>query len=237
MLSGPNRPTGRMSSRAELWLRTAIFTFAIVLGLQAGWILATELSRRATIIDSASVEEGAADSPYQRAASRAARFGLVRGDLWAESALSFVNLSPTGFSGRIDLSRSETVEKVRTNAEQALRYSPHDARIWLVLATLDSQFNPRDSRVAALLRMSYYTGANEIELTPLRLLVLARSDALTNDDLKQLVYRDIRNVITRAPQLKYTIITAYREASPVGRGLLNQILAELDPTLLSSTPP
>jgi hypothetical protein len=169
------------------------------------------------------------------AASRAARFGLVRGDLWAESALSFVNLSPTGFSGRIDLSRSETVEKVRTKAEQALRYSPHDARIWLVLATLDSQFNPRDSRVAALLRMSYYTGANEIELTPLRLLVLARSDALTNDDLKQLVYRDIRNVITRAPQLKYTIITAYREASPVGRELLNQILAELDPTLLSST--
>jgi hypothetical protein len=225
-----------MSSRAELWLRTAIFTFAIVLGLQAGWILATELSRRATIIDSASVEEGAADSPYQRAASRAARFGQVRGDLWAESALSFVNLSPTGFSGRIDLSRSETVEKVRTKAEQALRYSPHDARIWLVLATLDSQFNPRDSRVAALLRMSYYTGANEIELTPLRLLVLARSDALTNDDLKQLVYRDIRNVITRAPQLKYTIITAYREASPVGRELLNQILAELDPTLLSSTP-
>jgi len=235
MLSGPNRPTGRMSSRAELWLRTAIFTFAIVLGLQAGWILATELSRRATIIDSASVEEGAADSPYQMAASRAARFGLVRGDLWAESALSFVNLSPTGFSGRIDLSRSETVEKVRTKAEQALRYSPHDARIWLVLATLDSQFNPRDSRVAALLRMSYYTGANEIELTPLRLLVLARSDALTNDDLKQLVYRDIRNVITRAPQLKYTIITAYREASPVGRELFNQILAELDPTLLSST--
>src|SRR5258708_5156057 len=236
MLSGPNRPTGRMSSRAELWLRTAIFTFAIVLGLQAGWILATELSRRATIIDSASAEEGAADSPFQMAASRAARFGLVRGDLWAESALSFVNLSPTGFSGRIDLSRSETVEKVRTKAEQALRYSPHDARIWLVLATLDSQFNPRDSRVAALLRMSYYTGANEIELTPLRLLVLARSDALTNDDLKQLVYRDIRNVITRAPQLKYTIITAYREASPVGRELLNQILAELDPTLLSSTP-
>jgi hypothetical protein len=83
--------------------------------------------------------------------------------------------------------------------------------------------------------MSYYTGANEIELTPLRLLVLARSDALTNDDLKQLVYRDIRNVITRAPQLKYTIITAYREASPVGRELFNQILAELDPTLLSST--
>jgi hypothetical protein len=235
MLSGPNRPTGRMSSRAELWLRTAIFTFAIVLGLQAGWILATELSRRATIIDSASAEEGAADSPYQMAASRAARFGLVRGDLWAESALSFVNLSPTGFFGRIDLSRSETVEKVRTKAEQALRYSPHDARIWLVLATLDSQFNPRDSRVAALLRMSYYTGANEIELTPLRLLVLARSDALTNDDLKQLVYRDIRNVITRAPQLKYTIITAYREASPVGRELFNQILAELDPTLLSST--
>lgn len=235
MLSGPNRPTGRMSSREELWLRTAIFTFAIVLGLQAGWILATELSRRATIIDSASVEEGAADSPYQMAASRAARFGLVRGDLWAESALSFVNLSPTGFSGRIDLSRSETVEKVRTKAEQALRYSPHDARIWLVLATLDSQLNPRDSRVAALLRMSYYTGANEIELTPLRLLVLARSDALTNDDLKQLVYRDIRNVTTRAPQLKYTIITAYREASPVGRELLNQILAELDPTLLSST--
>jgi len=232
MLSGPNRPTGRMSSRAELWLRTAIFTFAMVLGLQAAWILATELSRRATIIDPASVEEGTADSPYQIAASRAARFGLVRGDLWAESALSFVNLSPTGFSSRVDLSRSETVENVRTKAKQALRYSPHDARIWLVLATLDSQSSARDSRVAASLRMSYYTGANEIELIPLRLLVLARSDALTNDDLKQLVYHDIRNVITRAPQLKYTIITAYREASPVGRQLLNQILAELDPTLL-----
>ena len=232
MLSGPNRPTGRMSSRAELWLRTAIFTFAMVLGLQAAWILATELSRRATIIDPASVEEGTGDSPYQIAASRAARFGLVRGDLWAESALSFVNLSPTGFSSTVDLSRSETVENVRTKAKQALRYSPHDARIWLVLATLDSQSSARDSRVAASLRMSYYTGANEIELIPLRLLVLARSDALTNDDLKQLVYHDIRNVITRAPQLKYTIITAYREASPVGRQLLNQILAELDPTLL-----
>ena len=129
MLSGPNRPTGRMSSRAELWLRTAIFTFAMVLGLQAAWILATELSRRATMIDPASVEEGTGDSPYQIAASRAARFGLVRGDLWAESALSFVNLSPTGFSSTVDLSRSETVENVRTRAKQALRYSPHDARI------------------------------------------------------------------------------------------------------------
>ena len=105
MLSGPNRPTGRMSWRAELWLRTAIFTFAMVLGLQAAWILATELSRRATIIDPASVEEGTADSPYQIAASRAARFGLVRGDLWAESALSFVNLSPTGFSSAVDLAK------------------------------------------------------------------------------------------------------------------------------------
>jgi len=184
------------------------------------------------MIDPASVEEGTADSPYQIAASRAARFGLVRGDLWAESALSFVNLSPTGFSSTVDLSRSETVENVRTRAKQALRYSPHDARIWLVLATLDSQLSARDSRVAASLRMSYYTGANEIKLIPLRLLVLARSDALTNDDLRQLVYHDIRHVITRAPQLKYTIITAYREASPVGRQFLSQILAELDPTLL-----
>src|SRR5262249_25178174 len=228
----PNRPTGRMSSRAELWLRTAIFTSAMVLGLQAAWILATELSRRATITDPASVEEGTADSPYQIAASRAARFGLVRGDLWAESALSFVNLSPTGFSSTVDLSRSETVENVRTKAKQALRYSPQDARIWLVLATLDSQLSARDSRFAASLRMSYYTAANEIELIPLRLLLLAQSNALTNDAFNQLVNHDIQKFITRAPHRNSPIKTAYREASPVGRQFLNQILAELDRTLL-----
>ena len=80
--------------------------------------------------------------------------------------------------------------------------------------------------------MSYYTGANEVELIPLRLHLAVNSQALAENDFQELVRHDIRTIVTRKPELKPAILTAYRDALPTGRQFLEETLKEIDPALL-----
>jgi hypothetical protein len=81
--------------------------------------------------------------------------------------------------------------------------------------------------------MSFYTGPNEIELIPSRLLLAVSAQAIADTDFQQLVRHDIRNIVIRKPSLKPAIVAAYRDALPIGQKFIEETLEEVDPSLLA----
>lgn len=208
--------------------------FALLLACQATWILAAEFSRPILPDFPANMQTAAAAAAKRNAAAKAASIGLIRADLWANYALTYPELfqhnEQSDASGRV----SETIEQARQVAERALAYAPYDARIWLGLANLNSRFDWLNGKPSAALRMSYYTGANEVELIPLRLSLAVSFSVISDADFQQFVRHDIRTVVTRAPQLKNAILESYRYALPAGQQFIEETLKDVDPTLLST---
>jgi hypothetical protein len=207
--------------------------FAIALGFQAIWIALPEAIRPGPIrlpLD----EQAAASAKLQRPrAAWAAAIGFVRGDLWVDAALTYSNLIWTANPDKED-AREKPEQDARISAERALIYSPHRADAWLLLAALTYRFDWGQSRLAEALKMSYYTGPNEIHLVPLRLFVSVSSQALEDVELQEMVRRDIRMIITRRPDLKQILISAYKNASATNRKFIENAVAEVDPQFLGS---
>ena len=221
--SSPKINTQRSSSTA--WFRGLTFIFAVILGCQAFWLLAAELSRPQSITFPA---EATADVTANRtAAHRAAELGVIRGDLWADNALTYADVfSPAGTTQKTTAD-SNTVQQARDIAERALSLAPHDARIWLVLASIVSRFDWLNGKASAALRMSYYTGPNEIALFPSRLLLAVTLPAISDKDFQELVAHDLRIIVNRKPELKPAILNAYHSASPGGQQFMRDTLKGL----------
>ena len=99
----------------------------------------------------------------------------------------------------------------RASAEKAARLSPHDARVWLLLASLDCL---QRREASSPLKMSYYTGSNEIALMPLRLLVATCSDAINEPEIQPLGgKRPCRLILAKDRNPKPAILAAYQNAS------------------------
>jgi hypothetical protein len=209
--------------------RSTVLVFAFVLACQAIWILTAEVARPSRSDPSAKSQSAAI--AYRNAAALAASLGLVRGDLWADCALTYFDLFARNRRDSMTTQQPKTIEQAAAVAERALVLAPHDARIWLVIADADSRLTSAHDADAAL-RMSYYTGANETELIPLRLLLAVNSEGLIEKDLQELVRHDIRTIITRKPELKPAILAAYRDAPAPGRQFLEDTLKQIDPTML-----
>jgi hypothetical protein len=127
-------------------------------------------------------------------------------------------------------------QEAQAAAKQALLVGPHDSRIWLVLALLRSQRNPRDPQVAELLKMSYFTGPNFLEVVPTRLQAVATSAALDDLDLQELARGDVRLILTCRPDLRTTITDAYRRGSPAGKLFIEDSVKIIDPKFAASLP-
>lgn len=217
------------TSASPGFFRSTVLVFTFVLACQAIWILTAEFARPSRL--DLFRKSQSAPIANRKAAAWAASLGFVRGDLWAEYALTYLDLfSPDGGDGMTG-QQLKTIEQAAAVAERALTLAPHDARIWLVIAGADSRLTSRHKADAAL-RMSYYTGANETELIPLRLFLAVNSKGLIENDLQQLVRHDIRTIITRKPELKPAILAAYRHAPALGRQFLEDTLKQIDPTML-----
>jgi hypothetical protein len=80
--------------------------------------------------------------------------------------------------------------------------------------------------------MSYYTGSNELYLTPLRLLIAIQSVALTDSELEGFVRRDVEMILTRFPELRPALATAYNVAEPDAKRFLESVVAEIEPAFL-----
>jgi len=218
------------------WFRSLAFIFAFVLACQAFWILSAEFSRPPVVAFPASSESVAVAAAHRGAAHRAAQFGIIRGDLWAEEALSYLGLLQRNEQNTTGTQDAASIERARVIAERALAFGPHDARIWLVLASVDSRFDWLNGKASAALRMSYYTGANEIALIPERLFLSLSLPVISDKDFQQLVRHDLRTIVTRKPEMKSAIVNAYQYALPEGRQFVQDSLKELDPNLLSAMP-
>lgn len=215
--------------------RGIVILFALVLGCQAIWILAAEFFRAPS--SNLSANAPPATAADRKTAALAASFGIIRGDLWGEYALTYLNLIQRDKPARMSVESSKTAEQAREVADRALALAPHDARIWLILAGIETSLASAKYKPIEALRMSYYTGANETELIPLRVRLAVNSNALADGDLQQLVLHDIRTIITHKPELTPAILAAYRNASPLGRQFLEDTLREIDPSLLTTLAP
>lgn len=215
--------------------RHIIILFAVVLGCQAIWILTAEFSRSSSRDFAGNARSAIAAN--RKAAALAASFGVLRGDLWGEYALTYLNLLQRVGPDSGNVEASQTAEQARNVADRALALAPHDARIWLALAGIEAQLGSLKDKPAGALLMSYYTGANETELIPLRLRLAVNSNALADGDFQQLVRHDIKTIITRKPELTPAILAAYRDALPFGRQFLEETLKEIDPSFLAKLAP
>jgi hypothetical protein len=206
--------------------------FAAILGIAATWLLLVELVRPTLSglpIDGSPAK--AAVAPVG-AAAMAAWIGLIRGSLWADYADTLApNLSAasTGWDSPAMLA---ALNSARAAAVRAVELAPHESRAWLLIAAVDV-FDSRRN-VAGPLKMSYYTGPNELSLIPLRIATTMRSAAIAEPEVQVLAAGEIRTIITRKPDLKRFLIAAYRNALPEGRRFIEGQVNGLDPALLTS---
>ena len=150
--------------------RIAVFTVACVLGGLAVWILVTEILRPPGIKFTS--DSRSAELMYERrdAAMKAAKFGVVRGDLWSEAAFAYGNIV-LAQGGKAPNADPMLLERARAVTELALARAPHNSRLWLLLAANSFGFAGFSEKVSASLRMSYYTGSNILSVLPERLLL------------------------------------------------------------------
>jgi hypothetical protein len=215
-------------------LRFGILALALLLGLHAAWTLVPELARPPRPdFPAAGTHAAVAGNDLDRALF-AATLAAVRGDLWADGAI----LRAGGLQDDLDLGKTgeapAALADARAMAERAARLSPHDARIWLLIAAIDARLDWLDRRVGAPLKMSYYTAPNDAALMGLRLLIATRSEAIADPDLQVLVSGELRTIVKNEPDLKGAILAAHRDALPQGREFIEATLRDVDPDLLAA---
>jgi hypothetical protein len=120
-----------------------------------------------------------------------------------------------------------------TRVRQSLSVAPYDPELWLALALLQAQRDPRDPVVTEALKMSYFTAPNDARLMPVRLDMATLSDALADPDVKELVRGDVRLMLTRQPDMRAAVVLAYRRASRLGKAFLEESIQSIDPPFLS----
>jgi hypothetical protein len=198
--------------------------FACAPGGFALWQLAPEFARSDIRRLPVNSESAAAAATPRARAQRAAEFGALRGDLWAEAAFTYAAQLWPG----AERAANSAGDDGRAVVERALAYAPHASGVWLMAAGLASRFGwPRSDALSAL-KMSYFTGPNEIHLIPLRLFTATHSSALTDDDIQRLVQREVRMI------MKAALPAAYDNADPEAKRFLERAVTEADPSFLET---
>jgi hypothetical protein len=222
----------RSSTGSVRTVRAVVGLLAIVLGVFGLWIFAAELTRPRLSYFPSNPEEASAIYALRGSAIKAAQVGMVRGDLWVDAAIATAAPLLFGAGSSRDKASQPDLESMRMIADRAARLSPHDSRVWLVLAGLEFG-EGHDRRGAEALKLSYYTGPDELLLMPARLRLAVGSDASSNEEVQILVPQDIRRIVRRL-DLKPSIALAYQQALPKGRAIIEAALKEADPNLLAT---
>jgi hypothetical protein len=219
-----------LSRTAHTTFRVIAAGFAVLLAAQCVWLLVPELIR--PHIDHLPLDKTTAASAANEraAASRAARFGAIRGDLWAQSAFTRANVLWTDKEADTTSSVTEAVGYARTDLDRALTNSPLQSGAWLFLVDLALRFHLVGVIPSEPLKMSYYTGASDQRLMPLRLRISVRLAKFNDIEIRQFVGRDLRLLLAdkKIPE----IAEAYALASPAAKSFIEQTVQDIDPTAL-----
>ncbi len=195
---------------------------AAILGVTGSWLLLSDLLRpgpaRRTP-DHASAPTGVTGVRL------AAQLGMIRGDLWADSA--FVDAAALQLPP-LDRAAAARLDETRATMETSLALAPVNAEGWLLLARLPAASGKADARVANLLEMAYFTAPNAVALAPRRIDRAASSSALSDPEIQDFVKTDIRRILAGKPASKVAIVAAYRNALPQNRALFEALVADVD---------
>ena len=203
--------------------------FAALLGLQAIWILVPELFRQPAV-DPTTKQPATMHAGFP---ALAAQIAGLRGDLWADYAL-IKGTSALASSNNIGSSGAQDrFTEARSLAEHAVSLAPTDARLWLLLAELNSQSGQKADNTAALLKMSFYVAPNDGNLILNRLKLAMRLDVLSDDELQYLVEQQIRTIVLHKPEMKPELAATYRNASRPQQQFIEQKLGAIDPKLVA----
>jgi len=197
----------------------------------AVWSLAADAFRRAIPYFPTDKDSADAAAHFRGNAGIAASIGAVRGDLWASYAIALMSDTLIDLGAAHTAASPALAENTIATVITAAGVAPFDSRMWLLLAILDTRLNRNGSES---LKMSYYTGPNEVALTPSRLLVATRMTAIADPELQILVGRELRMIVTHRPDLRPALFSAYRHASPDGRRFIEAEVGSLDPGLLGT---
>ena len=116
---------------------------------------------------------------------------------------------------------------------RALQSSPVRGDLWLLLAELSKERKSAKYDVAALLKLSYYTAPNDFALLPLRLTVaLGEVSGASEPELRELVQRDVKIVLTKRPSFRPALVAAYQSASAEGKALVEDLISARDSAAL-----
>lgn len=163
------------------------------------------------------------------AAALAARIAPFRQDLKANDAAMQAETA-LSINGPNAASANEAAQSA---VKAALKIGPHDARMWLTLALLQSRANLGDALTAESLKMSYLTGPNQAELIPARLGLVSSINSPSDPDLQELAAGDVRAILTRFVDLRPLLMKAYAHGSVAGRKLLEDSSKAVDPSFAS----
>lgn len=213
-------------TQSYLWLRIGALLLALLLGIQCVWLLLADLSRSEVTLLPTDANAAAVAAQQRDAAARAAAFGGIRGNLWADAAFTYANLLWPGGAPGV----TAPLREARMTLDRALSDAPHNSGAWLLLAALSSRYPSANSNTNAALKMSYYTGPSEPRLIPLRLRIAARSDFVGDFEMRQFVTRDLRFLLSHKQQS--AVVAAYKAASPAGRGFIKGAVNDIDPSAL-----
>jgi hypothetical protein len=228
-MNGPDR---LLTPQTGVAFRRVTAVFAALLAVQSIWLLVAELTRAAIYSLPADAASAAVAAKQRGWAAVAASSGLIRGDLWADSAFTYADLlwSDNGSSAGL----TQPLDRARTNLERALGDGPHQSGAWLLLAGLGSRYLSLNVNAAQALKTSYYTGPSEQDLMLPRLRVATQSDFLNDAEIREFVTRDVRLLISRHQQS--AIDAASNGGSPIGKAVIKQIVSRVSPPPAPTTP-
>lgn len=222
-----------LADTVPVWFRLSLVAFGLVLAAQAGWILPAEYFHNHRIQLPVDQPTSLIARLERDNAQRAASLAVVRGDLWAESAFTYAGLLWRDSGAGLNL--DDTLNKdALTSLGHAVQYSPHRGDVWLVFAAMANRYDWRRYQPDALLKMSYYTAPNELALLPLRIKISLRPPLLQDAEIRDMLSRDIRTIMTRAPALRPALSTVYKTASAQGQAAVEHAVAESDPAYLAT---
>jgi hypothetical protein len=222
-------PNERPLGHSRTWFRTATLSLASFLGLQCVWLLAAE-HYRSTLRQLPTTAPAAAAAAKQRdGAALAASIGLMRGELWAESAFSYANLlfDDPGLSG--DTSLAEKLASLGPTLQRALDEAPTQSGAWLLRAGLSLRYPILGFNALDALKMSYYTSPTAPELAPLRLGMTTKLHWSSDVEMRQFVDRDLRMLL--AQKRPRVIAETYDASSQPEREIMEQAVAADQPVL------
>jgi hypothetical protein len=142
-------------------------------------------------------------------------------------ALKMLRSSPNSLLQREDMDRS------RDALRAALSHTPHDAQLWLALAAIEVGRDSNGAAGSEPLKMAYFLAPNDARLMATRLEIATRMNGPIDMQLKLLAEGEVRLMLTRQPDQRAAVMSAYRRASNQGKVLLENAVRTTDPSVLS----